>query len=56
MEKQKKYNKKSLSLYPLKPEEALAAFMKVDPENVKKKEQKLQKKRQKQKSIALSSA
>jgi len=51
----RKYDK-PVSLYPLKPEEALAAFMKVDPENVKKKERKLQKKRQKQKSIALSSA
>jgi hypothetical protein len=28
--KGKKYDK-PLSLYPLKPEEALAAFMKVDP-------------------------
>tara|TARA_B100000315_G_C14544155_1_gene572392 strand:+ start:1662 stop:1793 length:132 start_codon:yes stop_codon:yes gene_type:complete len=28
---------KPISLYPLKPEEALAAFMKVKPDKIKKK-------------------
>jgi hypothetical protein len=31
----RKYNK-PISLYPLKPEEALAAFMKVDPKKILK--------------------
>lgn len=31
----KKYNK-LVSLYPLKPEEALAAFIKVNPKKIKK--------------------
>ena len=34
---------KSISLYPLKPEEALSAFMKVDPKKVIKGEQKSKK-------------
>ena len=33
-----KYNK-PVSLYPLKPEEALKAFMKVDPKKILKKEE-----------------
>jgi hypothetical protein len=35
--KTKKKYAKPLSLYPLKPEEALRAFMQVDPSKVKKK-------------------
>ncbi len=38
--KPKKKYAKPLSLYPLKPEEALKAFMEVDPEKIKKKERK----------------
>ena len=38
--KPKKKYAKPLSLYPLKPEEALEAFMKVDLENIKKREKK----------------
>jgi hypothetical protein len=34
---------KPLSLYPLKPEEALKAFMEVDPEKIKKREKKKEK-------------
>lgn len=34
---ERKYEK-PVSLYPLKPEEALGAFMKVDPKKIKKKE------------------
>ena len=34
---------KPISLYPLKPEDALAAFMKVDPKKIMKKEQKAKK-------------
>ncbi len=33
----KKTYDKPISLYPLKPEEALAAFMKVKPEKISKK-------------------
>ena len=36
-EKIKETYDKSVSLYPLKPEEALAAFMKVDPKKIAKK-------------------
>lgn len=32
----KKTYDKPISLYPLKPEEALAAFMKVNPKKIKK--------------------
>jgi hypothetical protein len=39
----KKYAK-PLSLYPLKPEEALKAFMEVDPEKIKKREKKKKRK------------
>lgn len=35
----KKYDK-PVSLYPLKPEDALSAFMKVDPKKIITKEQK----------------
>ena len=35
-EKKEQYDK-PVSLYPLKPEEALAAFMKVNPEKLKRK-------------------
>ena len=38
--KQKNQYDKPVSLYPLKPEEALAAFMKVKPEKVTEKIQK----------------
>jgi hypothetical protein len=40
MKKQKRLKKKekSLSLYPLKPEEALAAFMKIDKKKLLKAE------------------
>ena len=34
--KKRKYAKR-FTLYPLKPEEALAAFMKVDPKKIAKK-------------------
>ena len=33
--RQRKYAKR-ISLYPLKPEEALSAFMKVSPQKIKK--------------------
>ena len=33
-----------LSLYPLKPEEALREFLKIDPKKVKMQEQKMKKK------------
>ena len=39
-EKKKKTYDKSVSLYPLKPEDALAAFMKVKPEKIDKKKKK----------------
>ena len=35
-EKKEQYDK-PVSLYPLKPEEALAAFMKVNPKKIRKK-------------------
>jgi hypothetical protein len=35
--KEKRKYEKPVSLYPLKPEKALEAFMKVDPKKVKKK-------------------
>lgn len=35
--KGKRKYEKPVSLYPLKPEKALEAFMKVDPKNIKKK-------------------
>jgi len=38
--KKKKTYDKSVSLYPLKPEEALAAFMKVKPEKIDRKNKK----------------
>ncbi len=38
--KPKKKYAKPLSLYPIKPEEALEAFMKVDPEKIKRKRKK----------------
>lgn len=38
--KTKKKYAKPLSLYPLKPEEALEAFMKVDPKKTKKRRKK----------------
>ena len=38
--KPKKKYAKPLSLFPLKPEEALEAFMDVDPKNIKKREKK----------------
>ena len=38
--KKKKIYDKSVSLYPLKPEEALAAFMKVKPKKIDKKKRK----------------
>ena len=38
--KPKKKYEKPISLYPLKPEEALKAFMEVDPNKVKKKDKK----------------
>jgi hypothetical protein len=34
---EKRKYEKPVSLYPLKPEKALEAFMKVDPKNIKKK-------------------
>jgi len=36
--KQKRKRKGPLSMYPLKPEEALSAFMKIDPKKLKKAE------------------
>ena len=36
---ERKY-KKPVSLYPLKPDEALDAFMKVDPKKIKKRKKK----------------
>jgi hypothetical protein len=45
MKKKKKTYDKSVSLYPLKPEEALAAFMKVKPEKVADRKQKKKGKR-----------
>ena len=36
--KRKKKYAKPLSLWPLKPEDALKAFMQVDPKKVKKKD------------------
>jgi hypothetical protein len=38
--KDKRKYKKPVSLYPLKPDEALDAFMKVDPNKVKKRKKK----------------
>jgi hypothetical protein len=35
--KTKKVYDKAISLYPLKPEEALAAFMKVNPKKIEEK-------------------
>jgi len=43
--KLKKHRLRLLSLYPLKPEEALAAFMQVDPAKVKAGMRKLRQKR-----------
>lgn len=40
-----KYNLKPISLYPLTPEQALSAFMKVDPQKVKAAESKMKGKR-----------
>ena len=42
--RQRKYAKR-ISLYPLKPEEALSAFMKVNPEKIMGAEHKTKKKR-----------
>ncbi len=36
--KQMKTRAKPLSMYPLKPEEVLSAFMKIDPKKLKKAE------------------
>jgi len=36
-EKTKEKYDKPVSLYPLKPEEALAAFMKINPKKIRKK-------------------
>jgi hypothetical protein len=48
MKKAKSRNSfKSLSLYPLKPEEALSAFMQVDPSKVRLKNRKIQRKKAK---------
>jgi hypothetical protein len=46
----KKYDK-PVSLYPLKPEDALAAFMKIDPKKVERRNQKEEKKKQKAKEV-----
>jgi hypothetical protein len=43
MKKQKRKYEKPISLYPLKPEEALSAFMKVDPKKIKAKRRKSKK-------------
>lgn len=40
-QKKKKYDK-PVSLYPLKPEKALDAFMKVDPKKIKKRKKKIE--------------
>ena len=49
--KKKSDRLKPISLYPLKPEQVLSVFMKVDPERVRVRERKIQKKKD-----ALSSA
>jgi len=36
MQKQNKHRLEPISFYPLKPEDVLRAFIKVDPERVKK--------------------
>jgi hypothetical protein len=43
-ERKRKYDK-PVSLFPLKPEDALAAFMKIDPKKIKRRERKEGKKR-----------
>lgn len=45
--KSKKHKLKPISLYPLKPEEALKRFMQVDPEKIKRTERKEKKEREK---------
>jgi hypothetical protein len=35
---------KPISLYPLKPEQALSAFMRIDPERIKSAERRVRKK------------
>ena len=42
-EKEERKYLKPISLYPLNPEEALSAFMKVDPKKIIKREQKAKK-------------
>mgnify|MGYP001557917611 CR=1 FL=1 len=41
----KKTRLKPISLYPLRPEQALSAFMQIDPKRIKVKEKKAQKQR-----------
>ncbi len=36
----RKYAERGVSFYPLKPDEVLSAFMKVDPEKIKDEERK----------------
>ena len=43
----KKTRLKPISLYPLRPEQALSAFMEIDPKRIKTAERKAQKRRAK---------
>lgn len=45
--KQLRKNEPPVSLHPLNPEDALRAFMKVDPEKVKERERKVEEQRRK---------
>ena len=43
-------DKEPISMWPLEPEDAIEAFLKVDPEAVRKEEEKAKKRREKRKS------